>query len=933
MESPGELALERVNAGGGLEVTRQALYDLSTAAPGASATIPVRVKNLGPGPLTLEAVDRLTGDDVFRLELTAGTVLAAGETLSLNAIFTPPADASATLSAFQAGLRVTASGTIEGGGVVMVDLQGLTGTPSFTWSPATLDFGYGPPGTPVSGEITFSNRSFFPVQLSAITVRSGSASEPFTSESTELTVPPARRDTSAANGIAPGLATLRLGFRPTVLGPRAGQLTATTDFPLLPSIAVNLRGVGGGPDIDVRPTVLAFGQIPYFAGATPPSFAQRRLTVQNVGTRPTPPDPRANLKLGQPDGVGGFVRPYWQVRALAGSSLNEICVGTFDAATGTCLNDLSASSYDPAVGLEAGGTTSSLVIPVRITPEGLGTRRFEISLYSNDLDEPVTVITVTADAVSLPPCDIEVSPGSLAFGLLAAPTTRELSFTVRNRLTGPNDLCRLSSLELLGGTPAVFSLAEAPFDELDLQPGQSKHIVVRASPRGPMPAQPTQALGTVSFHIASPIASLVALPLSATLAVPCLSVFPAQFDFGTVSTSCSSAERAFQLFNTCSTDVVIDAATSSGANAFSVVSGLSPGTRVPAGGTAPVTFSISYRPTNQGPDFGVFRLRVTENGAAQEYPVPLKGQGDLLGLNTEQFLQTTRSRADVLMVIDDSSSMGPRQTALAQSVLSLLQVAALRNVDFQLGVTNTELAGATAAKAGTLHATNDGVRIVRPFTVNLQAAASELMHVGTSGSVESCMEPATRALTAPYITDLSKNAGFLREDASLHVICVTDARDQAPRTPAVYLNQLLNLKGAQRAGQFTYDVIGPFHPVAPSGCVYDDPNDGAHDFMVAQSGGVKEEICTSNWSATLLRIGQHLFDDRTAFALVSRPDLGAAIEVTIDGLAIPPVDPDPNLMTPIWNYDLISNAIVFESRYVPEPGRTVRVSYRAACVP
>ncbi len=945
---PGELALEWLDDGGATHVDRHGFYDFASAAPGTSAVVTVRAKNLGPGPLTLAAVDRLSGNDVFRLAFTPGAVIAAGETLDLNAVFSPPADSAATLRAFQAQLRLSAVGTIDAGSGVVLDLRGLTGNPSFTWSPATLDFGWVWPGTTLTQEITFFNRSFSPVHLTQLEVREGATpSTLFTPELTALTVPPARRDPSAVDGLVPGLATLRVGFRIAVFGPRAGQLSATTDFPEAPSISVNLRGTGGGGDIEVSPSVLVFGPVPYFAGTTPPSFAQRRLTVQNVGLRPSPADPRANLKLGQPDGAGGFARPYWQVRALGGSSLNEICVGAFDVTTRTCMNDLPAASYDPAVGLEA---TSTLTIPVRITPNGLGTRTFELSLFSNDSDEPVTRITVTADAVMLPPCDVEVSPVSLDFGVIAAPSRRELGFTVRNRLTGPNDVCHLFNLELLPetglppGMGAMFSLAEVPFAAVALQPGQSKRIAVNAWPRGPMPALPVIVVGKISFSIASPLSAQVELPLTATLGVPCLSVFPAQFDFGTVSNACSSPERTFQLFNTCSTDVVIDSASlsaaagqmpggpncpgSSSCPEFFAVNGLAPGTIVPAGGSVPVTFSVKYRPLDEGADFGVFRLKVTENGAMQEYPVPLQGRGNLLGLNTEQFLQSRYVKTDVLFVIDDSSSMGPRQAALAQNVGWFLEAASLGPVDFQVGVTGTEV-----SSGGSLHSTAAGVRIVKPTLPNYRAAAAELMNVGTTGSVESCMEPATRALTAPYLTDPAKNAGFLREGASLHVICVTDARDQAPRTPAVYLNQLLDIKGAQRSDQFTYDVIGPFLPVAPAGCVYDDPNDGAHEFMIAQTGGVREEICTTDWVATLGRVGQRLFTPRPEFGIASRPDLAFPISVTIDGVSIPPVDPDPNLMSPIWNYDPIANAIIFAPRSVPEPGKIVTVAYRAICVP
>ncbi|MDP1829440.1 MAG: choice-of-anchor D domain-containing protein [Archangium sp.] len=935
----GELAIEWVDANGGTHVDRHASRDFGATLDGVSVASTVRVKNLGTGPLTLASVERLSGDAVFRLSFAAGLQVPAGESADLSAFFEPTL-AGVPLKAWRAQLRVSASGTADGTATALLDLSGATTDGALTWAPATLDFGYSPPSLTSSRELVFSNRSLTPVRLSALatnpsTVFSVVATD--SSDLTTLTVPAAVRDLSAPDGIVPGVATARLGFRPVVLGPRAGQLTATTGLPGQPTISVDLRGVGGGPDLDARPTpVLDFGRVAFFPGSTPASFGVRPLTVQNVGVRPTPPDPRANLKLGQPDGAGGFRRPYWEVSPLAGASLTEICVGAFDALTSTCTNDLPPGSYDPAVGLEAGGTSSTLSIPVRITPNGLGTRSFELRIFSNDADEPATLITVTANAVMLPPCDVEIAPVSLTFGLLAPPASRELGFTIRNRLSGPNDVCLLSNLQLSetgtpAGMPPVFSLVGAPFLSLDLQPGQSKQIGVRAWPQGQLPASPAQVAGKVSFNLARPGSPVAEVPLTAAIGRPCLTIFPAQFDFGTVATGCGSADRTFQLYNTCTANVVIDASSVSPlAGEFGVATGVAPGTQV-SPGAAPITFSLRYRPLDVAADLGAFRLHVTEGGLQQDYVIPLKGTGDLLGINTQTIVGSTRPKADVLLVLDDSCSMAPRHAALVQQLAALFQGAATNQLDLQLGVTNTELSGPTAALAGTLHSTDAGVKILRSTTPNLQAALAELVNVGTSGSVESCLEPATRALTAPNITDPAKNAGFLRDDATLGVLCLTDARDQATAPPAVYLNQLLNIKGAQRAGQFTYSVIGPFLPMAPAGCVYDDPNDGVHDFMVTQTGGAKAEICSTDWAPALESLLGGALGPRTDYALTARPDLASPIGVEVDGMAVPQVD--PGLMTPIWHYDLVSNSIIFEPRYAPEPGKTLTITYRVPCMP
>ncbi len=837
------------------------------------------------------------------------------------------------------------------------------------WTPATLDFGYAPPGTVVNGEITFSNLSLQDITLNALATREGAnpsvvfkVIEANMGDLTKLTVPKGVRD--ASNMIVPGTVKAKLTFKPLVLGPRSGQLVATTALVSQASISVNLRGVGGGPDIDARPSpTLNFGRVAWFANASPASFANRKIVVQNVGTRPTPADPRANLKLGVSDGAGGFIKPYWEVTAMTGSDLSEICVGVFDTATNTCTNDLPATgagSYNPSQGLEAGGATSILDLPVRVTPNGLGTREFQVKIFSNDPDEAVTTINVTANSVVLPPCDVEITPIALQFGIVSPPSIKDLGFSIRNRLTGANDICLLSNLQLQPetgtpvGMPAVFSLPadftgpNHPQNELELQPGETRQVMVRAWPQGQLPPQPAQVVGKVSFNAADPVSPLREVALSATIANSCLTISPSTLDFGTVKKDCNSPNRNFQIYNSCSTEVMINTASMGSAAGegpggpncpgtspcpeFFVVAGIAGGTRVLPGSTTPITFSLKYRPINYGPDTGAFVISVTQGGQPLDYVVALQGKGDMDGLNTDTFRQDTKPKADILLVIDDSCSMGDKQTALAQNMSAFLQYATSNQVDFQIGVTNTELTDPTR---GELKVTPAGNKILRPTTPNLNTEFSTLVNVGTDGFSESCMEPATRALTAPFITDPTKNAGFLRNEAVLAVVCVTDARDQAPQAPVFYLNQLLNIKGAQRSSQFTYNVVGPFLPTSPSGCAYDDPNDGRHDFMVSQTNGVKEEICTPNWAVALERIGKNAFGYRTNFFLTSRPDLAAAmgIQVAIDGMPIPSVDPDPNLASRIWDYDATNNSINFEPLYVPEPGKTLTVTYVAACIP
>ncbi|MCA2981423.1 MAG: hypothetical protein INH37_24380 [Myxococcaceae bacterium] len=222
-----------------------------------------------------------------------------------------------------------------------------------------------------------------------------------------------------------------------------------------------------------------------------------------------------------------------------------------------------------------------------------------------------------------------------------------------------------------------------------------------------------------------------------------------------------------------------------------------------------------------------------------------------------------------------------------------------------------------------------GAKVITPTTPNLQQTFASLVNVGIGGSgTETCVAPAVRALTAPKITDPAKNAGFLRPDAVLAVVCVTDALDQANQPMSFYLNQLLNIKGVQRGNMFSYNVIGPFTQLGAM-CSVEGTDDGRHAQLVASTNGLREEICTPNWATAIENIGKGAFGFRTTFFLNGTPSAGNQVQVAVDGQTLPDRDIGGGL---VWRYDAAINAVIFDPLYVPEPGKTLTISYRVACL-
>jgi hypothetical protein len=864
---------------------------------------------------------------------------------------------------------------------VVVRLVGSGVDNVLSWAPTPLDFGYIPPGITVTQELSFSNQSFKPVQVTMLATREGSMPSNIykvamadMGDVTRLTVPGGKRD--MANAIVPGTAKLTVSFRPTVLGPRQGTLTAATDAPSQANISVPLRGFGGGPDIEVTPApTLNMGRIAFFSGNT--AAATRKITIRNVGTRPTPPDPRANLKLG----AMGAGRPYWTVTAKnAESTLDEICIGTFDTMSGTCTNDLpmmGPGSYDPSVGIEAAGAAASLDIPIRVAPKNLnvgtsGNKEWEVVFFSNDPDEPEVRVMVIARPVSLPPCQYTLAPVDLSFGVVTPPNVKDLSFQVCNvaPATATGNICLLTNLDLGVGSDPMFSLPAGMVPEKELLPQECAVIQARAWPQSGLPANPTRVTGSVVFNISSddPQRAQGRVTLSATLAPSCLVISPSTLDFGTVQQGCNSSDRRFQVYNACANPVqwvgaglvaVGETAMAGTQNCagpgncqeFNVtaqpaVNLLPPcandaGVCLNQGGT-PLSFQLKYRPLNINIDTGAYRIQVVQAGQQVDYLVTLQGRGDTMGLNKDSFQQDSKPKADILLVVDTSGSMSEEQMSLATNFKSFIQYAIDSRVDFQIGLTTTYFTGAggIAPETGDLCRVDSvvmngqqctggtGPKILTPQTANLEQTFAQLVSKGTSGSgSESCVEPAVKALTAPKITDVNANAGLLRPDAVLAVVCVTDESEQANLPISLYVNQLLNIKGSQRSNLFTYNVIGPF--TALGGTCSADDQGGRHAELVRQTNGIREEICTPNWATALENIGKGAFGFRTTFFLNGTPSAGNQVSVEIDGMPQPARDARGAV---VWNYDSALNAVVFNPNYVPEPGQTLSINYQVACL-
>jgi hypothetical protein len=849
--------------------------------------------------------------------------------------------------------RVTLRG-VGGCAPVEAVIRAVGSDDVLTWTPERLNFGLVSPGFEKVKEVVFTNTSNIAITLTQVTASMATDyfhRVPAGADKTTFTVPGGGVPTKMQVACSPS----GLGMRPT------STLKFRTGLNKTPEGTITLECTGGGPKIRVTPRPnVAFGRVGFFPGNT--TFqVNRRVNVQNVGVAPRTPDPSFNLYLGSIDPMSGMVGqlPLFELTPKnAATAADEFSVSL-------------VTNYDPATGIAPVAGQNSLDLVVTLRPKSIGRKEAELVISSNDTSDSEVKLLVSADVEELPPCNYRVTPMTANFGLVSPGTTKDLPITITNLGTASTDKCFLSGIDLAAGSNPAYSVVGGPVAEKELLPQESWNVVVRVTPPGPVPTTITTLSGELQFNVTSQTSPQARVPLRTSVGPSCLAVTPDPIDFGTVKyvappgLRCSSAPRTLTVYNVCSSTVTLrgfalQASAGQPAGGPNCPGGmpcpeffLTQTPMIPSGNYALnpgqlVTFQARYSPIDVGTDTGAVSIDVLQGGQSVTYLVGMQGRGDPGGLQTDTFMQDTQPKADILLVIDDSCSMQDKQQSLSTNFTSFIQYAAAAGVDYQIGIVTTSVetnpnpnpfGPPPTIGGGVLRTIRPGQAnqlgpVLRSNTPNVGQAFQALVNVGTTGSPdERALETAVLALTPPK--SVTENAGFLRTDANLAIVIVSDAGDQSNQPLSYYENRLINVKGFNRLSMFTLSAIGPFLPSPPPRCTYDSGDSQRYATLVTRTGGVKEEICTNNWSTALQGLGRTAFGFRTMFFLVSTPDLtgGRMLTVQLNNMPVtgggPCMNGQPS--SGAWCYDAAANAVLFSAMTAPASGQTLTVQYETAC--
>jgi hypothetical protein len=224
--------------------------------------------------------------------------------------------------------------------------------------------------------------------------------------------------------------------------------------------------------------------------------------------------------------------------------------------------------------------------------------------------------------------------------------------------------------------------------------------------------------------------------------------------------------------------------------------------------------------------------------------------------------------------------------------------------------------------------------VIGPDTPAAAEAFSELVSQGTSGSgIEMGFEAARLALSEPLYTE--KNQAWLRPEASLSVLIVSDEEDASPLAVDDYVRFFTDLKGdvAYRDRQWVNlsAVVGTEKPPRADLPSCETANGfagyGARYLKAVQeTGGIAESICSEDFAPLVNQLGLTLSGLESEFYLSGVPRL-SDIEVTLFANA----EDDSKIADLVFGVDYTyvsdGNYLLFEGAQVPAPEQYVVARY------
>ncbi len=488
---------------------------------------------------------------------------------------------------------------------------------------------------------------------------------------------------------------------------------------------------------------------------------------------------------------------------------------------------------------------------------------------------------------------IEVDPPSIDFGTVDVLEGGELVELVQISNVGDADL-HIQDLSL--------EHTDTPFDfaaigSVLLAPGDVTELQVSFHPG-------TSGQQQTSLIIASddPQRGITTVALSGEGIAPAIDIDPVSFDFGTDWVGCDN-ELDLTITNVGSAPLMIEDYSYYTASNELLFGGIDDINGEDAGlmSLEPGEYTeifVSYQPIDDIDDMGY--LAVDSNDPDQPtVQVSQQGGGVYYGDQLDVFEQPIQGLSDILFVVDKSGSMNQDLELVIQNFGVFVSTMVNLDSDFhvafvvrddgcingsELWIDGTFTESAAVATVEAMISPNEGSFTEMGFTL----AENALAETGPGGC----------------------NEGFLRDNAELHIVGVSDEPEQSVNSWSHYVSLFQSYK--YNPDDVVVHAVGGDYP---GGCGGNQAYTGFYEATVA-TGGQFLSICATDWASHLSALAEASSALLDSFTLTTEP-VPETITVRVDGVT----------HTLGWSYDADINSVIFDTDHIPEGGATVEIAY------
>ncbi len=282
-------------------------------------------------------------------------------------------------------------------------------------------------------------------------------------------------------------------------------------------------------------------------------------------------------------------------------------------------------------------------------------------------------------------------------------------------------------------------------------------------------------------------------------------------------------------------------------------------------------------------------------------------------------------KIDILFVIANDSSMSTyQQNLVTNSTLFTQEIFQNKTLDYHIGVINAMADNQGLGSWGGRLSGN--YKFITPRTPNADLELVANMKMGSSANDPVALfQVVKQAFTSPVVNQ--ENAGFLRPDAALAVIFLTDTDDEdTVVTPKDLYTFLLALKGGDPKKVLIY---GAYTQSGDPTC-YPEADVGKLQSMIKMAGGISSSfsICAADFGKKLSQVSAEIVSGigRTLY-LTRAPDVSTI--VVHYGSQVIPSDVHTG-----WTFDPSRVAIVFGDEMALSPnepaGTKVQIEFEPA---